>query len=330
MPSYLKPGQSQHSDVQANLDRTITKSRWIVESYHGRLKHWTFFRTQLVSNSFINVIEALLRTVTACLNGIRGPIYQRSPERDAKDRLMAERIKDRLTTPNGLAQRFKTGPNAQDNAAGSLLSTTLLASGKEMLRLNVLEEALLHGNEDMVKTLLDHGANPFKPDALKVASSSGHIDIVKLLLDRGIKPDNPSALQAASTKGHINIVKLLLDRGTNPDNKGALYQAAANGYTGIVQLLLDHGAKADRDYSLRCAAGNGHIEIVQLLLDRGANADVLSAHIPEFGGPKNKKSSSTCNMFGIANFVQAIHCNAVLTFSKIEQEIEHPMGKHLS
>jgi len=116
MPSYLKPGQSQHSDVQANLDRTITKSRWIVESYHGRLKHWTFFRTQLVSNSFINVIEALLRTVTACLNGIRGPIYQRSPERDAKDRLMAERMKDRLTTPNGLAQRVKTDPDLSRRA----------------------------------------------------------------------------------------------------------------------------------------------------------------------------------------------------------------------
>ncbi|XP_060085083.1 uncharacterized protein LOC132564446 [Ylistrum balloti] len=49
--------------------------------------------------------------IYACLNGIRGPIYQRSPERDAKDRLMAERMKDLLTTPNGLAQRVKIDPD---------------------------------------------------------------------------------------------------------------------------------------------------------------------------------------------------------------------------
>ena len=42
MPSYLKPGQTQHETQQANADRCVTKVRWTVESYHGRLKKWKF------------------------------------------------------------------------------------------------------------------------------------------------------------------------------------------------------------------------------------------------------------------------------------------------
>ena len=38
MPSYLKPGQSQHETSAANEDRRCTKTSWVVESYHGRLK----------------------------------------------------------------------------------------------------------------------------------------------------------------------------------------------------------------------------------------------------------------------------------------------------
>lgn len=52
--------------------------------------------------------------------------------------------------------------------------------------------------------------------------------------------------------------------------------------------------------------------------------------IEESGGPKNRKSSKICSIVGTPNFVHAIHCKAVLNVSKMEQDIEHPIGNHLS
>ena len=40
MPSYLQSSESQHESFSANHDRRCTKTRWIVESYHGRVKQW--------------------------------------------------------------------------------------------------------------------------------------------------------------------------------------------------------------------------------------------------------------------------------------------------
>ena len=63
MPSYLKPGQTQHDDLQANLDRSITKSRWVVISWTIeamgvfqnttclKLFHWCHRGTRENSNS---------------------------------------------------------------------------------------------------------------------------------------------------------------------------------------------------------------------------------------------------------------------------------------
>ena len=111
MPSYLKAGQSQHECPEANADRRCTKTRWVVESYHGRLKQWHMFKDQLSSNHFITVIGDLVRSVTACLNGIRGPIYKPSPQRDARDLRLAERMQSRLTHKSHLAERVKDDPN---------------------------------------------------------------------------------------------------------------------------------------------------------------------------------------------------------------------------
>ena len=111
MPSYMKPGQSQHDTAAANVDRMCTKTRWVVESYHGRLKHWRMFKDQLTSNYFIPVLGDLVRVVTACLNGIRGPIYKPNPERDARDKVLAERMQARLRLENTLAQSVEAEPN---------------------------------------------------------------------------------------------------------------------------------------------------------------------------------------------------------------------------
>ena len=111
MPSYMKPGHSQHDTAAANVDHMCTKTRWVVESYHGRLKHWRIFKDQLISNYFIPVLGDLVRIVTACLNGFRGPIYKPIPERDARDMFLAERMQARLKLENALAQRVEADPN---------------------------------------------------------------------------------------------------------------------------------------------------------------------------------------------------------------------------
>lgn len=111
MPSYLKAGQSQHESPEANTDRQCTKTRWVVESYHGRLKQWHMFKDQLNSNHFIPIIGDLVRTVSACLNGVRGPIYMPNPQRDARDQKLAFRMQSRLTHESLLAKRVKGEPS---------------------------------------------------------------------------------------------------------------------------------------------------------------------------------------------------------------------------
>ena len=60
MPSYLQSNESQHESFSANHDRRCTKIRRIVESYHGRVKQWRFFKDQLSSNYFLRVICSLV------------------------------------------------------------------------------------------------------------------------------------------------------------------------------------------------------------------------------------------------------------------------------
>ena len=107
MPSFLSAGKSQHDSLQANMDRQCTKTRWVVESYHGRLKKWRFFKETLTSNYFITIIKQLVKIVTACLNGFRGPIYVTDADKDAKDRTMAQKMMTCLYTNNELCERIE-------------------------------------------------------------------------------------------------------------------------------------------------------------------------------------------------------------------------------
>ena len=110
MPSYLKQGQTQHEGIEANNDRRCTKTRWVVESYHGRLKQWRMFKEQLSSNFFLNVIGELVQITTSCLNGFRGPIYVPNPQRDERDTILAARMQSRITLKSNLATRVKEDP----------------------------------------------------------------------------------------------------------------------------------------------------------------------------------------------------------------------------
>ena len=116
MPSFLPTGKSQLDSSTANSDRCCTKTRWIVESYHGRLKKWMLFKEQLTSNYFVEVIGKLVRIVTACLNAFRGPIYVSDPDREERDTKMAQRMLSLLKKDNVLAKRVAEDPNMSRRA----------------------------------------------------------------------------------------------------------------------------------------------------------------------------------------------------------------------
>ena len=92
MPSVLKTGESQHDRVEVNKDRLVTKTKWVVESYHGSIKQWTLFnfKERLKSNHFIPVLGSPVRGTSLCLNAVRGAIYHPDPDKKARDLSMAD------------------------------------------------------------------------------------------------------------------------------------------------------------------------------------------------------------------------------------------------
>ncbi len=79
MPSYLQKGVPQHTIEEANDSRLITKLRWVVESYHGRVKKWTFFDNR-IHMQHLSSIGVFVRIVTAAINAFRPLIKTDKPE----------------------------------------------------------------------------------------------------------------------------------------------------------------------------------------------------------------------------------------------------------
>ncbi|KAK3108477.1 hypothetical protein FSP39_008804 [Pinctada imbricata] len=73
MPAFLGKGLSQHSLAEANSSRIVTKVRWVVEAYHGRIKKIKFFNN-VIDHSFIQLVGILNRVATAALNAFRPPL----------------------------------------------------------------------------------------------------------------------------------------------------------------------------------------------------------------------------------------------------------------
>ncbi|KAK3109143.1 hypothetical protein FSP39_023866 [Pinctada imbricata] len=105
MPSFLGKGESQHSIEEANQSRLVTKVRWVVEAYHGRVKKFKFFN-DVIDNSFIPIIGQLNRIVTAALNAFRPPLYKEAEDDLAIAQKMVQSSKVRQ---NLLADRVKSG-----------------------------------------------------------------------------------------------------------------------------------------------------------------------------------------------------------------------------
>lgn len=157
-----------------------------------------------------------------------------------------------------------------------------------------LNEAVLYGNLELVRTLLQQGADVNLSDEdgglpLNNAAWYGHLDIVNLLIQNGanvnLADEGWTPLQMASENGHVDIVRVLLENGANVDahvdieeiNTGntSLTRASKKGYLHIVYLLIDYGANVNHSNTygwtpLMFAAWNGHTDVVKKLLHHGA------------------------------------------------------------
>ena len=71
MPNYLTEGK-QHSSVEANQSRLVTKTRWVVESINGLIKRWLYFNN-IVENVNIPNLEEDFKIICAIINKYRPP-----------------------------------------------------------------------------------------------------------------------------------------------------------------------------------------------------------------------------------------------------------------
>ena len=72
MPAYLSKGLSQHPTEEANQSRLVTKVRWVVEAYHGRLKKVKFFYN-VIENHHIPHMQKFVKITSAAMNAYRPP-----------------------------------------------------------------------------------------------------------------------------------------------------------------------------------------------------------------------------------------------------------------
>ena len=106
MPAYLQKGLSQHTAKEANESRLVTKVRWVVEAYHGRVKKWLFF-DKVIHHDFLDIIGPLNRILTAAINAFRPPLIST----DASDAEMArEMLRKAEVTRNALFSKVEKGP----------------------------------------------------------------------------------------------------------------------------------------------------------------------------------------------------------------------------
>jgi len=127
------------------------------------------------------------------------------------------------------------------------------AQAREGPDANLLEDAVLAGQTEIVDVLLTQGADPNRSGnsgatPLHNAALKGHIEIARILLDHGAKVNvlnsyGGTPLHDAALSGHAEIAQLLLLRGAEKDARdtesGAtpLYQAASMGREAVVELL---------------------------------------------------------------------------------------------
>lgn len=149
-----------------------------------------------------------------------------------------------------------------------------------------LDNAVIWGQEDIVKLLLEHHAdvsikNRIGWTPLFYASSAGQSEIAEMLIQHGaeVSPrDNrgDTPLCAASLQGRTNIISILLAHGAdintfnNQNGYTPLHWALLTGNEPTVALLLEHGANVNaKDFfgrtPLTAVIRSGKTNIIELL-----------------------------------------------------------------
>src|SRR5277367_3696956 len=102
MPHFLEKGKSQHTTLEANKSRLVTKIRWVIESANGRVKKWKAL-DHVMPNSQIPYIGDYVRIVCALCNAYRPPLVDVSSDED-----LAEKMLDKLKSKNNLQDQVFT------------------------------------------------------------------------------------------------------------------------------------------------------------------------------------------------------------------------------
>ena len=174
------------------------------------------------------------------------------------------------------------------DAAGSRRGTRCSAIVPELRRSRTLP---VHNMAKWSKLLLSKGAAA-SGDVMEDAVLKGQEDIVEILLAGGCDAktrgkSGAPPLDSAALKGNVEIARLLVEHGADVDARNAygatpLHDAALGGHRDVVALLLDHGADREARENesgstpLYDAASMGRLEVVKLLSTRGADVNAAN------------------------------------------------------
>ena len=81
MPGFLTKGQKQFDCETSNCSRLVTKIRWVVESFNGRLKQWRYLE-KVLPNSQIPHIGHYTRLIAAISNKYQRKLNQGNEDAD--------------------------------------------------------------------------------------------------------------------------------------------------------------------------------------------------------------------------------------------------------
>lgn len=139
-----------------------------------------------------------------------------------------------------------------------------------------LHEAVMHGQEAIVKFLVAKGADIHSNDdyALLTAARYGYMSIVKFLVSVGAK--RYDAIDVARKNNHMEVVDLLSDLRAKEASDKLVYWSLG-GNVKIAESLLLEGADIHyrNDEALRRAIKYGHDDLVKFLISRGASIDKI-------------------------------------------------------
>lgn len=121
MPHFLEKG-TQHSSLETNESRLVTKIRWVVEAVNGLIKTWKTL-DQVFPNSQIPYIGDYVRIVCALCNAFRPPRVKDKPE----DETIANRMLQLASQPNHLQQLVEREGWARKRVIWEALSDDFLS-----------------------------------------------------------------------------------------------------------------------------------------------------------------------------------------------------------